>query len=108
MRADTTVTFNPRAIKDRRHNPRKRTVGSVFLSWAGRRSLHCHVIDLSSAGAFVDVGRLRVPTGAIVELAFVHHAGKVIGLVRRSAVVVRRSPEGLGLMFVWRRRHRLI
>jgi hypothetical protein len=103
-----TVTIHSRAIRDRRHNPRKRTVGSVYLSWAGKTSHHCHVIDLSTAGALVDVGPLRVPTGAIVELAFVRRADQVIGLVRRSAVVVRRSQVGLGLMFVWRRRHRLI
>ncbi len=96
----------PLPRKDRRHNPRKRTDGSVYLSWAGKSSRRCRVVDLSTGGVFIDVGSLRVPTGAIVELAFVRASEPVIGLVRRSAVVVRRSHVGLGLMFVWRRGRR--
>ena len=100
------MSSRPLPRRDRRHNPRKRTAGRVYLSWAGKAGHRCRVIDLSTGGAFIDVGPLRVPTGAIVELAFIRPTDPVIGLVRRSAVVVRRSQVGLGLMFVWRRGRR--
>ena len=88
--------------RERRLTPRKRTVGSVYVFWSRRSPERCQVLNLSTAGALIDPRQLRIPKGRLIELAFVHHVGAVIKLYRRSAVVIRRSPDGLGLMFVRR------
>ena len=91
--------------RERRLNPRKRTVGYVYVFWSRRTPLRCQVLNLSTAGALVDPRQLRIPKGRLIELAFIHRDGSVIRLYRRSAVVIRRSRDGLGLMFVRRPAH---
>jgi len=93
---------HPRLKRERRHNPRTQTIGHVYLSWGRRKTCRCAVVDLSATGAFLNVGPLRVRVGTRVELAFALDRGKVVKVVRRSALVVRRSAAGVGVLFIRR------
>lgn len=95
---------HPRLNRERRHNPRTQTIGHVYLSWTRRQVCRCVVVDLSATGAFLNVGSLRVRVGTRVELAFALDRGKVVKVVRRSALVVRRSSAGVGVLFIRRGR----
>ncbi len=85
---------------ERRREPRNRTTQSVYIYWPGRLSWQERVTSLSPSGAFIDMGPLDVPEGVRLELAFALRRGVTIKMIRRSAIVVRSSEEGLGLMFV--------
>jgi len=98
------VTYSLDTATERRQDPRKRTTAFVHLSWDGRGPCRGQATDLSTTGAFVDVGSVRIPEGVIVELAFVLNLNSLIKIYRRSALVVRRSGSGLGLMFLGRRK----
>jgi hypothetical protein len=89
-----------RSKLERRRETRSHTTQNVYLYWPGRLSCRQRVTSLSPSGAFIDVGPLRVPEGVRLELAFVLRRGGIIKMIRRSAIVVRRAEEGLGLMFV--------
>jgi hypothetical protein len=89
-----------RSKLERRRETRNHTTQIVYLYWPGRLSCRRRVTSLSPSGAFIDVGPLRVPEGVRLELAFALRRGAVIKMIRRSAIVVRRAEEGLGLMFV--------
>ena len=88
--------------KDRRNHPRSQTSTKVYLSCDGAPRLPGQVKDLSAAGALVDVGCLPVGNAEVVELAFVLPFGAITKIRRRSAIVVRRSASGIGLMFLER------
>ena len=60
--------------------------------------------SLSASGAFLDIGPLHIPVGASVELAFVLGRGTLLKMHRRTGIVVRSAEEGLGVMFLRRRR----
>ena len=98
------MTYSFDTAIERRQDPRKRSTACVHLSWDGQRPCRGRATDLSTTGAFVDVGPVRIPEGVIVELAFVLNLNSLIKIYRRSALVVRRSDSGLGLMFLGRRR----
>ena len=90
---------------ERRREPRNRTSQDVYVYWPGRLSSRERVTSLSPSGAFVDTITLDVPEGVRLELAFALRRGVAIKMIRRSAVVVRCSEDGLGLMFVRQSSH---
>ena len=85
---------------ERRREPRNRTIQTVHICWPGRLSWQERVTSLSPSGAFIDVGPVDVPEGVRLELAFALRRGVTIKMIRRSAIVVRSSGEGFGLMFI--------
>ncbi len=93
-----------RTIIERRRDPRRSTAENVYIYWPRRLSCRCQMTSLSASGAFLDIGPLHIPVGASVELAFVLGRGTLLKMHRRTGIVVRSAEEGLGVMFLRRRR----
>lgn len=87
-------------VRERRQRPRTQTAYDVYVSLPGLLSLRRRLTNLSASGAFIEVGPLRLRNGRRLELALVVDHGLVAKMYRRSAVVVRRSPEGVGVLFL--------
>ncbi len=105
LRSRTTEMPNlSRTIIERRRDPRRSTAENVYIYWPRRLSCRCQMTSLSASGAFLDIGPLHIPVGASVELAFVLGRGTLLKMHRRTGIVVRSAEEGLGVMFLRRRR----
>lgn len=85
--------------RDRRQDPRTPTKVTGYVTRRGLPRYHGQVRDLSATGAFVDTGPLPILEQRVVELDMVLHMGAVARVHHRTAVVVRRSREGVALKF---------
>ncbi|QKT02486.1 PilZ domain-containing protein [Ectothiorhodospiraceae bacterium 2226] len=90
------------SVKERRGRLRRDVELNVNLQYRNHRGAvgrWCRTRDLGLGGAFIGVERCPLPCKTPVELVFLLRAGSVIRLYRLGARVVRRSEEGLGLVF---------
>lgn len=83
MMADSRTVRHPRDLR-------------VQIHYHGRRFLAAHGRSLSRQGMYLDVRNLTLPVGTRIDLELEHR-----GRARRlEAVVIHRSPAGVGVRFV--------
>ncbi len=94
--------------RDRRDHPRINAAYEVRLRLNQQITVRGELVDLSRSGAFIRLFPVAVPESRVVELVLITpRSNQVIRIWRRAAVVVRRSPAGVGVAFLrpfWRRR----
>lgn len=93
-------------LTERRRYPRWRSDhASTFLYVKGEKSQRCRVRCVSRAGLFIETSSV-LPEGLTIELAFVQsYTHQLVKVYRRSASVVRASDDGVGVVFLDRRRN---
>jgi len=84
---------------ERRARPRVEGSVRAYLSMSGTIRQRCTARDVSSHGAFVDVPKGAIRQGAPVQIVFALNRGRVTRLYTRSAIIVRVTEAGAGLMF---------
>ena len=96
--------------RERRAYPRIDAVYNARIRLTNHEPVRGQLVDLSRSGAFVRVFPPEVCESRVVELVLVTpQSNGVIRIWRRAAVVVRRSPVGVGIAFLrpsWRHRNR--
>lgn len=83
---------------EHRLSPRKGARVKVYFSLGKQPMQRCSTRNLSSGGVFLET-RLPLRLNTPVQLLFVLNRGVVIRIYRLSAIVVRLSKDGIGLMF---------
>ena len=95
-------------VRERRGFPRVNAPYEARLQLTRQEPLRGQMVDLSRSGAFIRLFPVGVPETRVIELVLVTpQSNRVIRIWRRAAVVVRRSPTGVGVAFLrhsWRRR----
>ena len=95
---------------ERRAYPRVDAAYNARIRLTHQNPVRGQLVDLSRSGAFVRLFPPEVSESRVVELVLVTpQRNGVIRIWRRAAVVVRRSPVGVGVAFLrpsWRHRHR--
>ena len=96
--------------RERRGYPRVNAGYEARLRLTHQGPVRGQLVDLSRSGAFIRLLPAEVTESRVVELVLVTPRNdQVIRIWRRAAVVVRRSPVGVGVAFLrlpWRRRGR--
>lgn len=87
-------------IWERRRSRRIPTGNVLYVQAAGRPPCRAQLLNVSKHGALITWDCDRVPVGPQVTLVFVQHNGSLATTLRRKAVVLRRSRDGLGLKFI--------
>ena len=94
--------------RERRAYPRVHAAYDARIRLTNQEPVRGQLVDLSRSGAFVRVFPPEVSESRVVELVLVTpQSNGVIRIWRRAAVVVRRSPVGVGVAFLrpsWRHR----
>ncbi len=85
--------------RERRRVSRTSTKAQAYVSRQGLPRFKGKVRDLSPTGAFVATGPLPIRERHVVKLNLVLDLGSVVRLHNRSAIVVRRSREGVAVKF---------
>ena len=95
-------------LRDRRGYPRVHAHYEARVQLTRQGPVRGQLVDLSRSGAFIRLCSASVPESRVIELVLVTpRSNRVIRIWRRAAVVVRRSPAGVGVTFLrppWRRR----
>lgn len=86
--------------EDRRLARRSDAKLKVYLSGGSWREPGT-ALDISRRGVFVETTWPGLSYGSKLDLMFVRSDSKVIKVRRYSAIVIRRSANGLGLRFCW-------
>ena len=89
---------------ERRAYLRKQAVVPAYLIRAGLKPRRCQVIDLSATGVQLEVGRYPITPGKRLEIVFVPRRGGISTVRRVEGIVVRRSKERIGVVFLRRLR----
>jgi len=84
---------------ERRARPRVEGSVRAYLSLPGQKRQRCTASDVSSHGAFVEMPQDASRQGAPVQIVFALNRGRVTRLYARSAIIVRVTDSGAGLMF---------
>jgi len=71
----------------------------VSIDFRPRGLIHGRVCDLSGSGLFVAVSEVDLPLNTRVEVVCVLQDPGVARIQRLNAIVVRRTPRGVGLAF---------
>ncbi|MCB1830383.1 MAG: PilZ domain-containing protein [Chromatiaceae bacterium] len=84
--------------KDRRIARREAAVLEVYLR---DEPLRCRgtTLDISRCGVSVNTKWKNFTVGTLIDLVFVQREGRVINLLRYTAIVVRHYDGGVGLRF---------
>ncbi len=94
--------------RERRGYPRVMAAYEARVRLTHESPVRGELVDLSRSGAFIRLFPAAVPESRVVELVLVTPRDhQVVRIWRRAAVVVRRSPTGVGVAFLrpsWRRR----
>ncbi len=97
-----------RNARDRRSHPRINAAYEARLRLTQQVPVRGELVDLSRSGAFIRLFPVGVPESRVIELVLITpRSNRVVRIWRRAAVVVRRSPSGVGVAFLrpaWRRR----
>ena len=95
-------------LRERRAYPRVNAVYEARVRLSQEGPVRGQLVDLSRSGAFIRLFPAAVLESRVIELVLVTpRTNRVIRLWRRAAVVVRRSPAGVGVAFLrpsWRHR----
>ena len=83
---------------DRRLESREVVAMEVYLHDEPLR-VRATTLNISRYGASIAVKRNNLSVGSLVDLVFVRREGKVINLLRYTAIVIHRYEGGLGLRF---------
>lgn len=71
----------------------------VGIEFPGSAFITGHTGDMSFEGMYVRTGRAALPRHGLVKVEFVIHDKRRHAHLRVPALVVRTTPEGVGLMF---------
>ena len=84
--------------KDRRIARRETAAVEVYLR---DEPLRCRgtTLDISRCGVSVNTKWKNFTVGTLIDLVFVQREGRVINLLRYTAIVVRHYDGGVGLRF---------
>jgi hypothetical protein len=88
-------------VLERRAHPRAETAYEIHARSGSWRKFGGTLTDLSRAGAFLRFGAVGIREGDFLELAAVarEHDG-LLRIWRRTALVLRLTPTGVGVMFL--------
>lgn len=84
---------------ERRMNVRVPLRMEVGIAFPGAVFLTGHTEDVSFEGMYVRTGATQLPRHGLVQLEFVVHDQRRHRHLRLSALVVRKTRNGVGLMF---------
>lgn len=71
----------------------------VGIEFPGSAFITGHTGDVSFEGMYVRTGKASLPRHGLVKVEFVIHGERQHAHLRIPALVVRTTPEGVGLMF---------
>lgn len=84
---------------ERRARPRVEGCVPAYVTMQGQKRQRCIAKDVSSHGAFIEFSNGAIRQGAPIQIVFALNRGRVTRLYTRSAIVVRVTESGAGLMF---------
>ena len=84
---------------EHRFNLRKPIRLDVLISHQGLGLVSAQSLNVSMGGMFIDTGRVRLPSNAVIKLSFTFEPECNNNVYDISAIVVHSSDHGVGVMF---------
>lgn len=88
-------------IMERRIAKRKFVDVNVYVTLPGHSAIRCAASDISDTGIFLKANPRQLPRCRQINLVFALHleSSNVVRIRQVPAVVARRQPDGVGMVF---------
>lgn len=84
---------------EHRFNLRKPISLDIMIDHQGLGLVSAQTLNISMGGMFIDTGRIRLPSNAVIQLSFTIESEWNNRTYSTSALVVHSGDDGVGIMF---------